>query len=603
MKLRPFLPALALSALLAPPTAARPGLQPPPAPRLVPELAVEGGKLSLTIDIPRDYHLFGGREQLRFDLKAEGATLGEWEFPRPEKEEIGPVYRDRQTFSAPLIPAAGATSVRVHGLFKYQPCLEVGKQICYLQQSAPVDWRGMLSASPTETASATANPLVNPLAAANAAAAQPGGQCPSPAPAGGPENPFSRTPLRALLFGFLGGLALNLTPCTWPLIPITLGVLGALGTDVRRAKSFALSAGFALGLVIVYAALGVFAALAGKPFGAATQNPWIYLVMAGLFILFAVLTVRGAGFELPAVVSWKLDALRGQAVAAREGRAAWAGVLAAVVIGAVSGLIVSPCTGPVLAAALVHVAQTRSALYGFSLFFAIGAGMALPFVFLGLFSARLSRLPRSGEWMEVVKRALGAVIFLAAVYFLNQGLSFWLRAPLMKALALVGAALPMALFLLPWGAFAGRAGWLKGALAAALVAVTAWAHWPRALAAAEAPAWRTDYQAALFEAVRDRRPVIVDFWATWCAACHELDEVTYASPEFAAAVKQAKPVLIKFDMSSDGGPLAAALKACFEITGLPTVVFIGGDGRLHRDLTVTGYEPPGPFAERLARLK
>ena len=182
-----------------------------------------------------------------------------------------------------------------------------------------------------------------------------------------------------------------------------------------------MACGFASGLVIVYALLGLFAALAGKPFGALTQNPWIYFVMAALFVIFGALTIRGAGFELPAAISGRLDALRGQAVASHQGRAAWVGVLAAVVIGAVSGLIVSPCTGPVLAAALVHVAQTKSAVYGFSLFFAIGSGMALPFVFLGLFSAQLTRLPRSGEWMEVVKRAIGAVIFFAAIYFLNQG--------------------------------------------------------------------------------------------------------------------------------------------------------------------------------------
>ena len=121
----------------------------------------------------------------------------------------------------------------------------------------------------------------------------------------------------AWLVAFLGGLALNLTPCTWPLIPITLGVLGALGAGVRRGRGLLLALSFASGLVLVYAALGTVAALLGKPFGALTQNPWIYLGMTALFVAFGFLTLRGAGFQLPSGVVNSLEGLRGRAVAAR----------------------------------------------------------------------------------------------------------------------------------------------------------------------------------------------------------------------------------------------------------------------------------------------
>lgn len=616
--------------------------EPPPPPKLEPVLAITGGRLEISVEIPDGYHIFAGKELFGFDLKSEGGTLGTWTMPRPEREAAGPVYRGAQSFSSPISPAAGATTLHLSGTFRYQPCLEIGQQICYMPMSVPVEWTGPLgipthssaattpssapglSSAATSAASSLAPLLSAPgsssaappiTAAANSAAvslpaqtatAPPGEQCPpSKAPSGptAPANPFDNTLWKALLLGFIGGLLLNLTPCTWPLIPITLGVLGALGAGVRRGHAFLLANGFALGLVLVYALLGTLAAILGKPFGSLTQNPWIYLGMTVLFLLFGLLTLRGAGFQLPAGVGNRLEGLRSRAVDAKAGSSLWVSVIIAILIGALSGLIVSPCTGPVLAAALVHVAQHQSALYGFCLFAAIGSGMALPFVFIGAFSADLTRLPRSGHWMEAIKRMLSGFIFLAALYFLAQGLAILGMAPNLRWMLLSILASALALAIFPWRERRSVLRIPAGAIGIAMIILTLYFSRPPPLPVVGGPSWRTDYAQALVEAARDKKPVIIDFWATWCAACRELDDQTYSSPEFAKAVESGQFMLIKYDMTDMSSPGAEALARCHRIKGLPTVIFMDREGRVDTGLTLTGFEPPGEFLKRMKRVE
>src|SRR6185369_440168 len=119
--------------------------QPPPAPRLEPSLAIHGDRLEISVEIPDGYHIFAGKELLGFDLKGEGGSLGAWTMPRPEREATGPVYRGAQTFSSKITPAAGAETLHLTGVFRYQPCLEIGQQVCYMPMSVPVDWSGPLA--------------------------------------------------------------------------------------------------------------------------------------------------------------------------------------------------------------------------------------------------------------------------------------------------------------------------------------------------------------------------------------------------------------------------------------------------------------------------
>ncbi len=594
----------------------------PPAPVLQPLLAIEKNQLAVTVEIPDGYHIFAGKSLLGFDFQLTGATLGEWEMPRPEREETGPVYRGQQVFRAPLTRKPGAASLAVTGKFLYQPCLEIGQKICYLPMKVPVQFdvsfappavAGPAGLKSAPTASMPASAASNPLPGSVASGTSAGSAVAAAAPPDTPENITASCPATAeaavpqrkapaWLVAFIGGLALNLTPCTWPLIPITLGVLGVLGAGVRRARALSLALGFAGGLVAVYSLLGVLAALLGRPFGALTQNAWIYLPMAGLFVLFGIFILRGAGFELPAGVGNRLHQLRGKMAGMQQGRAGWVGVVSAVLIGALSGLIISPCTGPLVAAAFLHVAQTRDVLYGLQIFTAIGAGMSLPFVLLGVFSAQASRLPRSGDWLEVVKKLLAALLFLAALYFVEQALGILIGTGPRMGWTLIGLAAVLAITLAPRPGFANWVKRLEILVAAVFLAVVCFLAWPRAIPEGALVKWRGDYLRALTEARLSRRPVIIDLWATWCAACKELDEKTYASPAFSQVARDMGFVLIKLDMTDTGTPFNRALSGCFQIQGLPTVIFIDAQGRMNPALTVTGFVSASEFTERMHKL-
>src|SRR5574338_1171448 len=204
-----------------------------------------------------------------------------------------------------------------------------------------------------------------------------------------------------LAFGvaFAGGIATSLTPCVYPLIPITVSVFGARKAGSRR-EAVAVSALYVLGIAAMYSALGVGAALTGKAFGSVMQNPWVIGFVA--LVLAAMAASMFGAFELRLPASWqgRLNTVGG------SGRA---GALA---MGLVSGIIAAPCTGPVLTAALAFVAAKGSVAFGFAIMFAYALGMGLLFFLIGAFSISL---PKSGPWMDAVKSVFGVALLAAAL--------------------------------------------------------------------------------------------------------------------------------------------------------------------------------------------
>src|SRR5207237_785985 len=198
---------------------------------------------------------------------------------------------------------------------------------------------------------------------------------------------------------FLAGVLTSLTPCVYPLIPITVGVFGARQAE-HRARSVALSATYVGGIAVTYSALGVFAALSGKAFGSALSSPWVVAILAVFLVALAASMFGAFDLNLPPSVQQRLGIMRG------------AGFVHALGMGLVAGIVAAPCTGPVLAGVLTYVATRRSALLGFWMLFSYALGMGLLFFILGATSLRL---PRSGAWMETVKSVLGVALVAAAV--------------------------------------------------------------------------------------------------------------------------------------------------------------------------------------------
>jgi thiol:disulfide interchange protein DsbD len=222
---------------------------------------------------------------------------------------------------------------------------------------------------------------------------------------------LSASPITALPLVFLAGVLTSLTPCIYPMIPITAAIVGggevAAGDARPRLRPLLLSLTYVMGLALVYAALGLFAGLSGTMFGRISTNPWLYFGMANLLVLAALAMLDVIPIRLP---SWVVQRAATAGTGGRFG--------GALVMGAMSGLVAAPCSAPVMIAVLTWVSETRSAVLGFFYLFVFSLGMCTLLVVVGVSSGALSRLPRAGMWMVRVKRLFGVVMLGVAEYYL-----------------------------------------------------------------------------------------------------------------------------------------------------------------------------------------
>ena len=206
---------------------------------------------------------------------------------------------------------------------------------------------------------------------------------------------------------FVGGFLVSFTPCVYPAIPITVGYIGSRSLG-SRARGFVLSLAYVAGMAVTYATLGAVAALTGRVFGEIAASPVSYLIVGNLCILLALSLFDLIRIPLPPFP-------------AREGTAAWSGsVFGAAGVGMAAGLVIGPCTAPVMGALLLYVGTRQNVLLGMSLLFVFALGMGALLVLLGIFSGVLAGLPKSGKWLLVVKRGFGVLLLLAGEYFLVE---------------------------------------------------------------------------------------------------------------------------------------------------------------------------------------
>ncbi len=389
--------------------------------------------------------------------------------------------------------------------------------------------------------------------------------------------------LITLGFIFLGGLALNLTPCVYPLIPITISFFVGQASG-KISRSFFLALIYVLGMALTYSLLGVVAAMTGGLLGSSLQNPAVLVGVALIFLIFAAGMFGAFEIRIPLFLS-------NLAGGSRQG------VFGSFFMGLTVGVVAAPCIGPFVLSLLTYVAAQGDPYKGFLFFFVLSLGLGLPFLILGTFSGAVKRLPRSGEWMVWVKKVFGVVMVGVAVYFVNPLLSHSLYVVLLTATALVGG-LYVGLIDKSTASF----GWfraLKVTVGLLMVVFGAWTSFA-AIAEANAPtlAWQPYDDALVAQARQEGKPVLIDFFADWCLPCKQIEKKLFHAPQ---VVEKGEGILaLKADLTKENSPEVRQLRQKYQVRGVPTILLFDAGGReIHRFTDELLKMPPEEFARIL----
>lgn len=492
------------------------------------------------------------------------------------REEI---YRHGVSGVLPLARPAGSGSGTVSLQVRYQGCADAG--LCY----PPVTKTVSVSLPPAAAAGGAAGggAVIAAISPPNAAAS-PSGQFRFEALA------RSGSLLAMIVWFYLAGLALAFTPCVLPTIPILSGIIVGQGSKVTGKRGFALSLAYVLGMSVTYTVAGAVCAAAGAQVQAAFQSPWIIGVFAALFVAMALSMLGLFTVQMPAALQTRVVQLSNRQTAGTLGGVA--------LMGALSALIVTTCVGPALVGALAVISQTGEVARGAAALFAMSIGMGTPLLVVGASAGRL--LPKSGAWMDTVKKLFAAVMLAVAVWMLAR----FLPARVTLALwAVPAATLAVVLWTATRRGSSSRtwsvrlAGLAAGAYAVALLTgaalggtdplepIPAWAAVQRPLVFAPIHSV-ADLNGAVAQASREGRPVMIDFTAAWCTSCKEMEATTFLDPAVRKALSGV--VLLRADVTADDADDKALLKR-LGVIGPPTIAFYGRDGRERSSERVVGY--------------
>ncbi|HID6521313.1 TPA: protein-disulfide reductase DsbD [Klebsiella aerogenes] len=521
--------------------------------------------LNLSWHIKDGYYLY--RKQITLTTK-DAAIVdpslppGEWH----EDEFYGKseIYRQRLTLPITLTQASKAATLTV----TYQGCADAG--FCYPPETKVVPLSAVLADSDKAQADQPSS------ATLPASGSQTGAE-----PA---SLPFSA------LWALLIGIGIAFTPCVLPMYPLISGIVLGGKQRLSTARALLLAFIYVQGMAVTYTAMGLVVAAAGLQFQAALQHPYVLIGLSVVFIALALSMFGLFTLQLPSSLQTRLTLMSNKRQGGSPG-----GVFA---MGAIAGLICSPCTTAPLSAILLYIAQSGNLWLGGGTLYLYALGMGLPLILVTVFGNRL--LPKSGPWMAHVKTAFGFVILALPVFLLERvigeawGLRLW---------SLLGVAFFSWAFITLLGA---SKPWLRLVqivmLGAALVSARPLQDWafgaPTVQQQAHLEFTRVSTVDELNQALAQAKgkPVMLDLYADWCVACKEFEKYTFSAPEVRQALKET--VLLQVDVTKNSAQDAALLKH-LQVLGLPTILFFNAQGEEQPAQRVTGFMDAAAFSAHL----
>jgi thioredoxin:protein disulfide reductase len=401
----------------------------------------------------------------------------------------------------------------------------------------------------------------------------------------------------AVLASFGFGFVASLTPCVYPMVPITVSIFGA--TEAKsRLRGAALSATFVLGIAALFTPMGVASALSGKLMGSALSNAYVTIALAALFLALASSMFGAFELALPSGLTNRLSTVGG------------VGFKGAFIMGLVMGLIAAPCTGPFLTGMVTVIAQSKNVALGSAALFSFAMGLGVLFFVAGAFAVNL---PKGGAWMMGIKWASGVGLTYMAFKYLRDGFAGVGTAVSGSTTTYVAAGIVLSVIGLVLGGIHVAAEKRKSPIAhlskpmklASIIPAVAglcmvMSYTPRGADAASGPeiTWLTSEEAGRAKAQAEGKPVLIDFGATWCAACKELEHETF--PASSVRKEAQRFVAIRVDASDDENAETARLTKKYDVKGLPTVIMLDKDGK---EVTrFTEFVKPDPFSAAMKKV-
>ena len=517
--------------------------------------------LNLTWQVKDGYYLY--RKQI--SITPSQADIAEIKLPPGvwhEDEFYGKseIYRKQLTIPITVNQAKSGATLTI----TYQGCADAG--FCYPPETKTVPLSEVsadIQATPAPVP-ATVDPQEKPQPAA--------------------QLPF--TSLWALLIG----IGIAFTPCVLPMYPQISGIVLGGKQRLSTGRALLLTFIYVQGMALTYTALGLVVAAAGLQFQAALQHPYVLMGLAVIFTLLALSMFGLFTLQLPSSLQTRLTLMSN-----RQQGGAPGSVFA---MGAIAGLICSPCTTAPLSAILLYIAQSGNMWLGGGTLYLYALGMGLPLMLITVFGNRL--LPKSGPWMEHVKTAFGFVILALPVFLLERivGDEWGVRLWSLLGVAFFGWAFITSL--------QAKHAWMRIVqivlLAAALVCVRPLQDWAFGAPHTQTQAHLNFTPVASVDALNQAleqakgRPVMLDLYADWCVACKEFEKYTFSNPQVQQAL--GNTVLLQADVTANNAQDVALLKH-LQVLGLPTILFFDAEGKEHPEARVTGFMDAATFSAHL----